>query len=216
VVVHFTPFVLDQAQRRLTRGGQPLHVTPKAFDLLVLLVGAAPRVVPKAEIHDRIWPGTYVSDATLVGLVKELRRVLDDAGRPSRIRTVHRIGYAFDAPLDRDVGPRDPQGGAQPSHWLVLDDETRRLNPGATIIGREVSADVTVAVSGVSRRHARIVVIDGVAIIEDLGSKNGTRVRGLPVLEATPLQNGDVVQFGPATAVYRTGSDNDSTMTQVE
>lgn len=216
MVVHFTPFVLDQAQHRLTRGGLELHVTPKAFDLLVLLVGAAPSVVPKAEIHDRVWPGTYVSDATLVSLVKELRRVLDDGERPSRIRTVHRIGYAFDAPLDRNGGPRDLDAAAQPSHWLVLDSGTRELNPGATIIGREVSADVTVPVSGVSRRHARIVVRDGVAVIEDLGSKNGTRVRGLPVLEATPLQNGDIVQLGTATVVYRTGFDNDSTVTQVE
>ena len=215
MVVHFTPFVLDQAQRRLTRGGLELHVTPKAFDLLVFLVGAAPRVVPKAEIHDRIWPGTYVSDATLVSLVKELRRVLDDGERPSRIRTVHRIGYAFDAPLDRGAR-REPDGTTRPLHWLVLDGGTLGLNPGATIIGREVSADVTVPVSGVSRRHARIVVLDGVAVIEDLGSKNGTRVRGLPVLEATPLQNGDVVQFGPAKVVYRTGLDNESTVTQLE
>ena len=58
--------------------GEPVHLTPKAFDLLSLLVEAAPRVVPKREIHERLWRGGVVTDATLVGLVKEIRRALDD------------------------------------------------------------------------------------------------------------------------------------------
>ena len=54
VAVRFGPFALAADSRRLTRGGEDLHLTPKAFDLLLLLVDAAPRVVPKAELHARL------------------------------------------------------------------------------------------------------------------------------------------------------------------
>ena len=49
-------------------------MTPKAFDLLTLLINAAPHVVPKAELHGRLWPNGVVTDSTLVGLVQEIRR----------------------------------------------------------------------------------------------------------------------------------------------
>jgi hypothetical protein len=81
MVMRFGPFVLDAARRQLFRDDTTVHLTPKAFDLLFLLVDAAPRVLSKGELHERLWPGTYVSDATLVGLVKELRRALGSAGR---------------------------------------------------------------------------------------------------------------------------------------
>jgi DNA-binding winged helix-turn-helix (wHTH) protein len=52
-------------------------------------------VVSKPELHERLWPGTFVSDSSLTGLVKELRRVLEDNDADSPvIRTVHRVGYA--------------------------------------------------------------------------------------------------------------------------
>jgi two-component system KDP operon response regulator KdpE len=84
-VVRFGRFTLDSSRRQLTRGDAVVHLTPKAFDLLVLLCSEAPRVVPKATLHERLWPGTYVSDATLIGLVKELPRALDDRDRDAPI-----------------------------------------------------------------------------------------------------------------------------------
>src|SRR5262245_52517601 len=96
----FRSFVLDEERRQLLRDGRELHLTPKAFDALALLVGAAPRVVRKSELHDRLWPNGIVSDASLVGLVGEIRRALDDHDRGARmIRAVARVGYAFDAPV---------------------------------------------------------------------------------------------------------------------
>lgn len=97
----FGSFELDAATRRLVHRGQPVHLTPKAFDLLCLLVGEAPRVVPKDEIYSRLWPNQVVSDATLLGVVKEVRRAIGDNDPERRlIRTVHRVGYAFEAPLE--------------------------------------------------------------------------------------------------------------------
>ena len=93
----FGAFTLHADRRQLLRDGREVHLTPKAFDLLTLLVAHAPAVVPKREIHARLWPDTFVSDATLVGLVKEVRRALNDEQQGTVIRTAHRVGYAFAA-----------------------------------------------------------------------------------------------------------------------
>jgi hypothetical protein len=113
VNARFGPFVLDSGRRTLTRDGDEIDSTLKAFDRLVLLVDEAPRVVRKTASHERLCPGTFVSDATLVGLVKEPRRALNDreASAPI-IRTAHGRGlrvHRADRP-GHVVGP-DPVGG---------------------------------------------------------------------------------------------------------
>jgi len=103
----FDRFMFDSTTRSLLRGGETLHVSTKAFDLLQQLVGAAPRVLTKRQILDQIWPGTYVSDGTLAAVVGELRAVLGDSARePKFIRTVHRIGYSFCGEVDIDQKAR--------------------------------------------------------------------------------------------------------------
>lgn len=84
MTIRFGSFELDPQRRQLAREGQVQHLTPKAFDLLVLLVQTAPRVVPKSEIHQALWPSGVVTDATLAGLVKEVRRALSDTAGDSR------------------------------------------------------------------------------------------------------------------------------------
>src|SRR4051812_47201715 len=112
MTVRFSAFTLDADRRQLIRDGEAVHLTPKAFDLLCHLIDEAPRVLRKTEIHERLWPGTFVSDATLTGLVKELRRALNDRNESAPIlRTAHAIGYAFaatfhQAPARRPAGSR--------------------------------------------------------------------------------------------------------------
>jgi DNA-binding winged helix-turn-helix (wHTH) protein len=65
----FGDFTLDRTTRQLLRGGEPRHLEPKAFELLDLLVGRRPAAVTKAEIRDRLWPDTFVSESNLTGLV---------------------------------------------------------------------------------------------------------------------------------------------------
>src|SRR5438093_1939117 len=97
--LRFGDDVFDSGTREVLRAGQPLAISPKAFDLLDLLIDCRPRAVSKAEIHARLWPDVHVSEANLGNLVVELRSVLgDDARRPRVIRTVARFGYAFIAP----------------------------------------------------------------------------------------------------------------------
>jgi DNA-binding winged helix-turn-helix (wHTH) protein len=114
MIARFGSFVVDSDRRQLTShvGGE-IHLTPKAFDLLVLLVLEAPRIVRKGELHDRLWPRTFVSDATLAGLVKEIRRALDvhNSSTPL-IRTAHGVGYAFAGELQASVS-----GQADVNRW---------------------------------------------------------------------------------------------------
>src|SRR3954471_22206752 len=99
--VSFGGFSMDAATRQLARRAHPVHLSPKAFDLLLLLVERRPAVVPKGEIASRIWPGVSVSDTSLGGLVKEIRRALgDDPAQPTFIRTAHTVGYAFIGRVD--------------------------------------------------------------------------------------------------------------------
>jgi TolB-like protein/tetratricopeptide (TPR) repeat protein len=103
MIVRFAKFTFDARRRQVLQdNGEVIHLTPKAFDLLGVLLESSPRVVSKAELHERVWPGTFVSDATLAGLVKELRRALNDpaSDRPF-IRTSYGVGYAFSGELER-------------------------------------------------------------------------------------------------------------------
>jgi DNA-binding winged helix-turn-helix (wHTH) protein len=210
VAARFGSFTLATDSRQLTRAGEPLHLTPKAFDLLSLLIDAAPRVVPKSELHARLWPDTFVADTTLVGLVKEVRRVLGDADASAPIvRTVARVGYAFAAPLDR-VTTALVRG-----HWLVADGRSFSLGDGLNSVGREPSAAVWLDSGSVSRRHATITVADGDARIEDTGSKNGTQVNGTPVRGALTLRDGDLLLIGTVPLTYRTSATALSTETRV-
>ena len=167
-------------------------------------------MVSKRDLHERLWPGTFISDATLAGLIKELRRALDDHTPDAQIiRTAHRVGYAFCAPLDTEK-PRS----ARPWHWLVLRGRRVALGEGENVIGRDPASEVCLDDPSVSRRHARLVIdADGVRV-EDLGSKNGTTVGGQAIHDATALSGGERLVFGSVVAVYRTSASGLSTETR--
>jgi DNA-binding winged helix-turn-helix (wHTH) protein len=91
-----TEFLIDMATRELRRGSLVIHVEPKVFDLLALLVKHGGRVVETREISAELWPNENVCDGALRQCVWSARRALRDSARDSRfIRTVHRWGYRF-------------------------------------------------------------------------------------------------------------------------
>jgi DNA-binding winged helix-turn-helix (wHTH) protein len=210
VSVRFGPFTLDSDRRQLShRESGELHLTPKAFDLLALLVAEAPRVVRKGELHERLWPGTFVSDATLVGLVKEIRRALDDhnPGAPL-IRTAHGVGYAFTGELEKIASARH-----EVSHWIVVGGRNVALVEGQNLIGRDPASTVVLDVPGVSRSHARIVIGPHGAALDDLGSKNGTKLADEPVTASVTLHDGGRIQIGPVLIIYHASASGMSTET---
>jgi DNA-binding winged helix-turn-helix (wHTH) protein len=211
VRARFGRFTVDSDQRQLTHDvGGTIHLTPKAFDLIALLVAEAPRVVRTTELHERLWPGTFVSDATLVGLVKEIRRALADrdTGAPL-IRTAHGVGYAFAGALERAGIPGPPAV----SRWIVTGTRRIALSDGENLIGRDPLATIVLDVAGVSRRHAQIVVSGSGAVLEDLGGKNGTRVGDKPLTGKATLRDGDQIQFGPVLLIYHASASGMSTET---
>ena len=209
VAMRFAAFVFDADRRRLSREDRTIRLTPKACDLLALLVAEAPRVVSKAELHQRLWPGTFVSDAALASLVKEIRRALHDHDRSAPIlRTAHGVGYAMNVSVERRPAHRPAV-----ATWLVVGERRVALTEGENLVGRDPSAEVFLDVKGVSRRHARIVVSDDGAFLEDLGSKNGTIVRDRAVTHRITLRDGDPIEFGPVVVVYRLSAAPASTTT---
>lgn len=111
--LRFDRFVLDRAERRLTRDGAPVELNARYFDALALLVGEAGRLVTKDRLLAEVWRGVPVTDEALTQCVKALRQRLgDDAARPRFIETVPKHGYRFvaplaDAPVVAAATPRD-------------------------------------------------------------------------------------------------------------
>ncbi|HEU5162760.1 MAG TPA: winged helix-turn-helix domain-containing protein, partial [Thermoanaerobaculia bacterium] len=102
-MVHFGDASLDGYRRQLYLGDEPLRVSPKAFQLLAILIEERPRALSKAELQERLWPDTFVTEGNLASLIAELRSALrDDARNPKYIRTLHGFGYAFEAPVVDD------------------------------------------------------------------------------------------------------------------
>ena len=207
----FDEWTLDADRRLLSHRGDPVSVSPKAFDLLRLLAERHDRAFSKAELHQYLWPDTFVSDGSLTLLVAEIRQALnDDADQPRFIRTVRRFGYAFCAPVSKTSAP-EPVAGS-PRAWLIWGDRSIGVPEGETVLGRALDAAIRFDVAGVSRRHARLHVAGPTITIEDLGSQNGTYVRSERVSRRTPVSDGDEVRLGPVTVLIRIVAADGSTL----
>lgn len=196
--VHFGQFTLDTDSRRLQCGEADRHLSTKGFDLLCLLVQNRPRALSKAELFDRLWPATFVSDATLTSLVAEVRSALGESARSAQfVRTVHRHGYAFTGAAT-DLLPPPPA-----RWWVVWEWGERALADGEHLLGRDSGVAVWLESPTVSRHHAKVSVNEAAATVEDLGSKNGTYLRGERVLAPTALEDGDELRLGSVVVRLR-------------
>lgn len=206
--VAFGRFTFDTETRELLDADARVHLSPKAFALLTLLLERRPAVVSKREIHDHVWQDTFVSEASLSVVIAEIRQVLgDDSRQASFIRTVHRIGYAFSGPAQDLAAVRPTHRTEERLCWLVRNDRAYPLTPGPNIVGRDPRSDVWVEASGVSRRHARLDVDAESTTIVDLESSNGTFVGGQRLTGPRRLADGDVVELGAASLTFRAWSD---------
>jgi DNA-binding winged helix-turn-helix (wHTH) protein len=212
----FGDCVFDSGTREVLRGSHAAALPQKAFSLLELLIARRPNAVSKEEIHEHLWPGTYVSDASVANLVADLRAALgDDARKPRAIRTVHRFGYAFRADVKEAEATRATTV-SRVSCRILWDGREIHLRDGENVIGREPEAVVWIDDASVSRRHARIVVGSEGAALEDLGSKNGTKLQGERIRKVSPLRDRDVIQIGPASMVVRVYRTVGTTETAIE
>ena len=203
--LRFGDFVFDEGSRQLLRGGEVVALSPKAFELLRHLIRQRPRAVSKQQLHALIWPDTNVTEASLASAASDLRAALHDRRRrPQFIRTVHGFGYAFCGeaePVGGGPAPETPAGGRV--YRLIWKRREIDLAEGENILGRDRDAVVWLDSPTVSRRHARIVVSGDQAMLEDLGSRNGTWIRGRKITGPVRLSDLDEVKLGSVVTVFR-------------
>jgi DNA-binding winged helix-turn-helix (wHTH) protein len=214
--LRFADCVVDTDRRQIFRGGRAAALSSKAYQLLALLIEARPKALEKEKLYHQLWPDTFVVPANLANLIGEIRAALgDSAHRPRFIRTLHGFGYAFSA--DVEVGQSHP-GAADEllPHWIMWNGKTLPLRTGENVIGRGPGVQIRLDESGVSRRHARILIASEGATIEDLESKNGTFVHGERIATARRIASGDELRFGPVDVTFHSAPQGLSTLTAAD
>jgi DNA-binding winged helix-turn-helix (wHTH) protein len=212
VIYRFAEFTLNGDTRQLLLNDEEIHLSPKAFELLTLLVSNRSRALSKAEVQERLWPSTFVEETNVAGLVNEIRQALRDrASAPRFVRTIYRFGYRFIG----DVLPESGSPQPEPLARRYLTDDRRQfpLMEGANVVGRAADATISIDSPGVSRYHARFTVSNRDVTVEDLGSKNGTHVNGTGISGPTTLADGDEVRLGLIVLTYRCDASSNPTET---
>ncbi|MEW6338482.1 MAG: winged helix-turn-helix domain-containing protein [Acidobacteriota bacterium] len=216
-------WLVEPSLNRIARDGEVHRLEPRTMDLLVMLATARGEVVSKERIIDSVWSRRFVGDSVLTRSIAELRGVLgDDALAPRYIETIHKRGYRVVCQVvddggrpigverrssaslvggDRNAAPAAAAGVGTCA--LVWRGRAVPLNQGENLIGREPGALLRFGTAQVSRLHARIIVRGCHAVLEDLGSKNGTFLRGARVKEPVPLVDGDEICIGQEVLVVR-------------
>jgi DNA-binding winged helix-turn-helix (wHTH) protein len=194
-------WLVEPDLNRLSRGGAAVQIEIRMMQVLTYLAERAGTVVSRRELFDVVWATEFVSDNALTHAVTEIRKALGDSVRtPTYIETVQRRGYRLIAPV-RALDPGD-RGSRQALCWLISGSSTIPLHPGETIIGRDIDADIRIESPKVSRHHARITVEGNRAVLEDLGSTNGTSVNGSRLAAPHLLMHGDEIRIGRGVCVY--------------
>ncbi|HSB74407.1 MAG TPA: winged helix-turn-helix domain-containing protein, partial [Terriglobales bacterium] len=102
----FGTFHINVRQRLLLQSGRAVPLTPKAFDLLLILVENAGRVLSREELLRQLWPDTYVDQSNLSQHIFWIRKALGDSGEDSQfVETVPKLGYRFLAQVRREKPP---------------------------------------------------------------------------------------------------------------
>ena len=196
-IFRFAELTFDCGTRQLQRNGEVQRLSPKAQQLLRMLILRRPRAVSREEIYDALWPETFVSETNMAGIVSELRHAIGDHARAAQyIRTVHGFGYAFAGDVEI-VGTRAPL----PAAMLLCEGQRHLLYEGVNRIGRAHDNQIVLYGATVSRHHATITISGTIVTIEDGASSNGTYVNGKRIAAPTIVRHQDPVGFGAVQAV---------------
>lgn len=178
----FGPFRLIPAEQQLLRDGEPVALTPKSFDLLVVLVENAGHLIEKSELLNRVWPDSFVEEANLSVKMSELRRALGkDANEAQYVETVPRRGYRFVAEVREVVGQTSESVEVVDEPGVELDHPV--VEPARSGVGRTV----LLAIVALPLVLASLFVLDPGGLRERIfGSASRAQIRSLAVL---PLDN---------------------------
>jgi TolB-like protein/DNA-binding winged helix-turn-helix (wHTH) protein/tetratricopeptide (TPR) repeat protein len=171
----FDDLVIDRAQFRVSKAGERLTLTPRAFDVLIYLIENRDRVVEKQELFEAIWKDAFVTDNALMRAIKEIRNVLGDAaGSPRYVQTVHKRGYRFIGALKEAVEGELSIDDGVSSVGEVAGNYVPTTERGAALRERRLWQPVTLLVLVVS------AVVFGVVVWS--GSGDEMRITSIAVL----------------------------------
>ncbi len=111
----FGDFLLNAKEKVLLRNGKPLSITPKAFQLLHLLVENHGHLIEREELLNKVWADSFVEEGNLTFTIRLLRKALDDSTKnPRFIETVSKRGYRFIAEVKEVFNQTEPQNEIEP------------------------------------------------------------------------------------------------------
>jgi len=208
MIHRFNDYELDELRRELRRGGQPVAVEPKVFDVLLYLLYHCDRVVSKEELLEHCWPETFVGDAALSRCLAKVRKAVqpDQAAAPV-VKTLYGRGYCFVAPLTSVAReqplPVTPAGGdkapaeEQRSKILIVDDEPFNVDYLEQALedlgyetvsarnGQEALEKVTTDAPDLILLDVMMPVMDGLTVCRILKEHDLTRL--IPIVIMTAL-----------------------------
>src|SRR5215469_6902804 len=131
-IYQFGEFRIDPQERLLIRDGNPIPLTPKAFETLLALVENSGHVVKKDDLMKRVWPDAFVEEVNLAQNVSVIRRVLDSDGE-QYIETVPKLGYRLivkataigEPEQSAEVSPTSPIAVAEKARVAASPNEPR-------------------------------------------------------------------------------------------
>lgn len=181
----FSPYLLEVEQKKLHRDGQLVPMTPKRFEILLLLIERAGQVVRKEEIRQRVWPGQEVEESNLTQHVFFLRRALgDDPRTPSYIMTIPGAGYLFYQPVQvvHEDGSEATIGGfqAQQSINLLGDHMAVAGNGPEEVVGTSRWSPNSLAIAGA-------LLFVGLAAFSIWWWRSGREATPLPLPAVQPI-----------------------------
>src|ERR1700730_1890333 len=199
--VHFGEFTLDESRRQLLRGRDPVHLSPKAFQLLSILIQESPRAISKSSLQERLWPDTFVTEGNLTTFVAELRSALADDRQEARfIRTLYGFGYSFVAPIEL---PRAASDRGRHIRWAVA---------GVALLG---AMAIVLILSLRSTTVVPAAPIRSIAVLPfDTSGTDGADQHlglGLPDVIITRLSNVRHLVVRPTSAIREFAGQGDST-----
>ncbi|MFL6438662.1 MAG: tetratricopeptide repeat protein [Terriglobales bacterium] len=174
----FGPYRLDCDERSLTCDGEPVHLQPKTFDLLLLLVSSAGHLVQKPEIRQRVWPDTFVDDVNMAQHISILRRALCDGENGCRyIETVPRRGYRFAGALRQPPGRNGAANGAGTASSAAATE----LNKASVAASPAVRRKIKALVLGIGLVIIAGAIATGVVLLGRAHTGSITRMAVLPL-----------------------------------
>jgi len=212
-LLRFGVFEADLRTAELRRQGVRVRLQSQPFLVLKTLLARPGELVTREELRQAVWPEALFVDFEL-GLnraMSRLRRAIgDSASNPRFVETLPQRGYRFIAPV-AGQGPGDRSPSL--SCYLAWSGRESILVEGPNVIGRAEDANIQIDADTVSRHQARIVVAGKSATLEDLGSKNGTFLKGRRIEDVEPLRTDVEILFGTFPVFFRLVSPNRTTRT---